>query len=383
VVAALALVAGCGGGDAPAPRPTETPGTPAERPEPTDQEQIAELLSDRAAALEAGDGRAYAQTATGPQRRRDRADARRARRLRIRAVTLEPGDVTVSGDRATAQVRAGYSIAGVRGTFESERRVRAIRRPEGWRVSAASGRRGLPPWEVDDFRERRTEHFVVLAPPEVPVDELVVALEDGYAAMSELLTSGRLRRRYLVVVAAGTEQARALTVEIRGVETLAALADASVIQRGPAARTAKVVSLRLVVVWEPFAALDSVGRRRVVTHELTHAALTGSTSGRTPAWLSEGVALFVSGDRRPAPPGADLAALSRPDAIARLTGEAQANAYDASSAAAYAIADRFGTDRLLDLYEAFNDPKLRGRPGPRLVNRALRRELGITLADLS
>ena len=102
----------------------------------------------------------------------------------------------------------------------------------------------------------------------------------------------------------------------------------------------------------------------MVTHELTHAALTGSTSGRTPAWLSEGVALYVSRDRRAAPPGADLAALSHPDAIGRLTGDAQATAYDASSAAAYAIADRFGTDRLLELYEAFNDPDLRGRPGP-------------------
>jgi hypothetical protein len=379
---ALVLVAGCGGGGDPAPRPTETPGTPAARPEPSDQEQIRTLLDDRAAALEAGDVRAYAATAAAAQRRRDRADARRARRLRVREVVFSADRVDVSGDRATARVSSEYAIEGVRGTFDVERRVRARRTAGGWRVSAAPARRGLPPWEVDDFRERRTEHFVVLAPPGVPVDELVVALEDGYATMSELLSRGRLRRRYLVVVATGAEQARALTVGIRGVETLAALADASVIQRGPAARTAKVVSLRLIVVWEPFATLDSVGRRRVVTHELTHAALAGSTSGRTPAWLSEGVALYVSRDRRPAPPGADLAALSRPDAIARLSGEAQANAYNASSAAAYAIAERFGTDRLLELYEAFNDPKLRGRPGPRLVNRALRRELGISLADI-
>jgi hypothetical protein len=381
-LAALGLVAGCGGGDDPAPRPTATPGTPAERPQPSDEELIAALLGERAAALEAGKRRAYVATATGAQRGRDRADARRAQRLRFRKITLEPDDVDVSGDRATVRVAGGYAIDGVRGTFEYERRLRAVRTPDGWRVRATAGRRGRPPWEVDDFRERRTEHFVVLAPSEVPLDELVAALEDGYATMSELLTRGRLRRRYLVVVAAGSEQARALTVSIRGVETLSALADASVIQRGPAARTSQVVSLRLVVVWEPFATLDAEGRRRVVTHELTHAALTGSASGRTPAWLSEGIALYVSGDRRPAQPGADLAALSRPDAIARLAGTAQADAYNASSAAAFAIADRFGTDRLLELYEAFNDPRLRGKPGPRLVDRALKRELGITLADV-
>lgn len=379
LAAALVVFAGCGGGGGPAPGPSETPGTPAERPEPSDRQEIADLFEARAAALEARNPRAYA--ATG--RRRDREHVRRARRLRLRDVTLVPTDIRVAGDRARVRVESGYRIAGVRGTFEADYRARVARTRDGWRIVRAGGARGRPPWEVDDFRERRSEHFVLLAPPEVPVDELVVALEDGYTTMSDLLSSGRLRRRYLVVVAAGAEQARALTTAIRGVETLAALSDASVVQGGSAEEITRVVSVRLVVVWPPFSALDAEGRIRVVTHELTHAALAGSTSGRTPSWLSEGAALYVSGDRRPAPPGADLAALSRPDAIARLTGEAQATAYDASSAAAFAIADRLGTDRLLDLYDAFNDPRLRGRPGPRLVNRALRRTLGITLADLS
>ena len=95
----------------------------------------------------------------------------------------------------------------------------------------------------------------------------------------------------------------------------------------------------------------------------------GETSGRTPAWLAEGVAMYVSGDRRAAPPGADLGKLSDPDAIARLAGDAQADAYGASSAAAFAIVERFGARRLLRLYDAFNDEKLRGQAGRRLVNR--------------
>ena len=372
-------VAGCGGGDDPPPRSQDSKGSPAERPEPSAEQQIVDLFEERAAALEAGDARAYA--ATG--RPKDRAVARRARRLRLEDFELEATNISVSGDRARVRVVARYGIEGVRGQFETTQRLRAVRTADGWRVARSGDGRGRPPWEVAEFRESRSEHFVVLAPPEVPADELVVALEDGYATMRELLSSGRLRRRYLVVVAGGAEEGRVLTSGIRGVETLAALSDASVIQDGVAEEVTRVLSLRLVVVWPPFSALDADGRVRVVTHELTHAALTGSTSGRTPAWLSEGVALYVSGDRRPAPPGADLAALSRPDSIARLTGEAQAIAYGASSAAAFAIADRFGTDKLLDLYDVFNDPRLRGKPGPRLVNRALRRVLGITLADLS
>ena len=197
-----------------------------------------------------------------------------------------------------------------------------------------------------------------------------------------MLARGRLRRRYLVVVAGDAAQARALTTEIRGVETLAAISDATINESGPERRTVGVVSLRLLVVLPAFAALDPDGRLRVITHELTHAALTGATSGRTPAWLVEGVALYVSGDRRPAPPGADLGALAAPGAIARASGDAQAAAYATSSAAAFAIADRFGPRRLLRLYDAFNDPELVGEPGPRLVRRAVRRELGVSLAEI-
>ena len=383
---AAVVAAGCGdrSSDPPAPSVSAAPtASPAERPaEPSDEEQIAALLDARARALETGRASAYAATATGAQRRSDRADARRAARLRLDGVTLEPLDVDVSGDRATARVELGYGVAGVRGAFVGERRIRAVRTAEGWRIAEVRGRRGLPPWESGAFEEQRSAHFVVLAPAGLDVSALTSSLEAGYGTMRALLASGRLRRRYLVVVAGDFTQAHALTSQIRGLETLAALADASVYQDGPAQRTTRVLSVRLLVVWPAFAALDAEGRGRVVTHELTHAALTGSTSGRTPAWLSEGVALYVSGDRRPAPGDPDLAALSEADAIARLTGGAQADAYYASSAAAFAIADRFGNRRLLDLYDAFNDPGLRGRAGPRLVNRALRRELGVSLAEL-
>jgi hypothetical protein len=381
VAATLVLIAGCGGGDEARPRPTETPGSPAERPEASEEARIADLVRDRSVALEAGNARAYAATATGAQRRRDRAAGRRAARLPLRDVRLEAGPVKVAGAKATTSVATAYGIAGVRGTFRTARRVDAVRTREGWRIAGVRGRRGLPPWEVATFEPRGSPHFVVLAPPAVPVGDLVASLETGYRTMRELLTR-ELRRRYLVVVAGDTAQARALTTGIRGVGALAALSDVSVIQKGPAQRTERVDSLRLLVVWPAFATLDAAGRTRVVTHELTHAALAGSTSGRTPAWLTEGVALYVSGDRRPAPAAADLGALSQPDAIARLSGTEQADAYDASSAAAFAIADRFGSRRLLALYDAFNDPKLRGRPSRRLVERALRKVLGISLAEL-
>ena len=383
--AALAVMAGCGGGDVATPRPAATPTPTVERtlePAPSDEQQIEALLHDRAAALEAGDRQAYAATATGRQRRRDRDSAARAARLRLRDVTLEARRIRVDGDRAAVRVTLAYGIGGVRGSFQSTRRVGVVRAGERWRIARERGGRDLPLWEAGTVAERRTPHFVVLSEPGAAVDDLLASLESGYATVRGVLAPGRLRRRYLVVVAGDAAQARALTTEIRGVETLVAISDATINESGPERRTVGVVSLRLLVVLPAFAALDPDARRRVITHELTHAALTGATSGRTPAWLVEGVALYLSGDRRPAPPGADLGALSAPGAIARASGVAQSAAYATSSAAAFAIAERFGPRRLLRLYDAFNDPELAGEPGRRLVRRAVRRELGVSLEDL-
>jgi hypothetical protein len=225
---------------------------------------------------------------------------------------------------------------------------------------------------------------------------LPAALADGYAGFAAALPNARLRRRYLVVVAGTAVAARRLTEAIRGVESLAAVSDTAVRETGPAERVREVISQRLLVVWPAFAALGGDERRRVVAHELTHLVLAAATSGRTPSWLVEGMALYVSGDRRSdeagavlqglasqsaaARPALDLRRLSTPNAIARLRGAEQAGAYAYASAAAFALADTYGRRALLRLYAAFNDAHLRGRPGPRLVDRALRRTLGVSLA---
>ena len=108
---------------------------------------------------------------------------------------------------------------------------------EHWRIVREHGGRGVPPWEVGDFAERRTKHFVVLAPPTASVDDILASLESGYGTIRGVLAQGRVRRRYLVVVAGDATQARALTTEIRGVETLAAISDAAITESGrPSAR---------------------------------------------------------------------------------------------------------------------------------------------------
>ena len=311
-------------------------------------------------------------------------------------MALEPRDIDVDGRRAMLQVRSGYGIAGIRGRFEAERTLRARRTARGWRIASVASRRQRHPWEITRFTARRTPHFTILAPAALPDGGLQDALESGYDRMGEVLVSGVLRRRYLVVVAGDAAQARQMTSGIRGVATLAAISDSAVREKGPEDRVVQVASQRLLVVWPSFSPLDADGRERVVAHELTHAALAGRTSGRTPAWLVEGIALYVSGDRRVGDAaryvagdagGASrraltLTGLSAPGAIGRLGGEGQSAAYAYSSAAAFYITERFGRKRFLRLYAAFNDPELAEPEGAELTAAAVRRTLGVGLLEL-
>jgi hypothetical protein len=411
--AALTLLAGCGGGDArpDPPRPAARDAAPVNRANgaslpPSDADAVRALLGRRAAALERGDAAAYAATATGAaQRRRDRMAARRAGRAGLihpREVALTAERIDLVGDRAELRVRSSYRIRGIAGTFAAVRRVVAVRRG-GWGVRAETSRRERHPWEVGRYALARGRHFTILVPAGLPTGALVTALEGGYARIRALLPGHPLRKRSLVVVAGGPAEALALTGSIRGVGGLAAVSDSQVLETGPARRVERVASQRLIVVWPRWSALPPAARERVVTHELTHAALADTTSGRTPAWLVEGVALYVSGDRRTAAASrlvrGDLAgfsaaqasaarralsldALARPGAIARLRGTGQAAAYAFSSAAAFRIAERYGRARLLRLYQAFNDEALRGRPGPAVADRAVRRVLGTSTGAL-
>jgi hypothetical protein len=405
---AAALLAGCGGPSKPHAAPSAT--SPASKARQGDATGLQDLLRRRSLALQQGRPGAYAATATGPQRLRDREAARNARSIRLRDVELAVDSADISGRRASLKVRSLYGVRGVRGRFTSARRLTAVRTSRGWRVRSESSRREREPWEVGPVAERRSDHFVVLAPRGLDLDAagLIEALEGGYARMGEVLRRPKLRRRYLVVVASGASAARALTERISGVAGLAAISDSEVHEAGPARRVTDVPSQRLLVVWPPFSALDADGRRRVVTHELTHAALAGVTSGRTPAWLLEGVALYVSEDRRAGEaaelvaggtsgalprPGASspasasrraltLTGLSGPGAIARLHGAGQEAAYAYASAAAFYIVARWGRKRYLELYDAFNDEKLPGRAGVEATGEAVQRTLGVSLIRL-
>jgi hypothetical protein len=161
-----------------------------------------------------------------------------------------------------------------------------------------------------------------------------------------------------------------------------------VVVRGPApARPVKrVLAQRMIVIVSRWGPRPEAERQQVLVHEMTHTALNPDASARTPAWLVEGIAMYVAGQDRSAEAraggGAALARLSKPGSIFHLPAGAQRAAYVASSAAAYAIARLRGPKALFALYDRFNDNDIPGGPGARTTDRVLRRTLGMSLAAL-
>jgi hypothetical protein len=219
-------------------------------------------------------------------------------------------------------------------------------------------------------------------------------LEAGRALMQHGLPEVPPPGRMLVLVARDSADARALT-RVHSLDGLTAIAEAQVTLRGPARRVSWVTGQRILVMWPAYGDRSSALRQMVIAHELTHAALARRTSGRTPAWLVEGLAMYASGDQRSAAAGAllsgaqlkvageqtasarvlSLRRLARPNAMNRLAPIPLEVAYSYASAAAFAIAANHGRAALLRLYDAFDDEHIPGHAGPRLDDRITRRVL--------
>jgi hypothetical protein len=397
---AILAAAGCGGGGERASEPAE-PKLGAEAQEaldeldesarpPDDAAEIEELLGERARALEAEDIVALSATATGDQRARDRLSARRAKRLAIERIRFVADDLETSGDRAEATVTMSYRVRGMSRPFYTERRLVARKEPAGWRVTRDVARHEPLPWDVASFKATRVPHVVLLTSPGVEVGPLRDGLSAAYREIRRNLPARDLPRSVLVIAARDPDQAEHLTGRIaRGVVALANVSVA--FGPRPAQQVRRVFAQRMIVIASRWRTLPPVERQATLVHEMTHTALDPDTSGRTPPWLAEGVAMYVSGDDRSeearlraagAGPSITLRRLCKPKSIFRLTGEEQGAAYAASSGAAEAIVAQHGTKALFRLYDAFNDSTIKGRTCVATTDRVLRRTLDMSLSEL-
>jgi predicted small lipoprotein YifL len=406
-LAAVLTLAACGGGSgSDGPRsatPTAAPQRTdeAEAQAPSDTELLTRLLQARATAIEAGDSGAYLATATGAtQRRRDRRAIAAARRLPLRSVGLSARSTEITGDRAVLRVVLRYAFSGVDTVYYKTSRVAARRTASGWRVASDRPTYGaVAPWEHRTYVARRSRHFLALTPKGLQAKSLMRDLEAGRTRMRQGLPGVTPPKRVLVIVARTGADTRALTKDITTLRSLVAVAETQYSTTGPAKRIAEVWGERVFVLWSSYAGRSESGRQTVIAHELTHTALAKRTSARTPPWLTEGIALYASGDDRAGEAGAllsgrgylsdpadqaaarramSLGRLSRVRALRNLSSAGLSFAYAYAAAAAYTIAEQHGQEALLRVLRAYGSERYRGT-GRTLTDRILRRTLKTSL----
>jgi hypothetical protein len=411
LAAAAAVLASCGDSAKSASAPTtkkaaEAPKkTPAaqQKRQPSDTELLTTLLADRGAALEQGDVEDFLATSTGGQLAKDKRQMTAAKALPLTSVKLEARGTEITKDKATMRVDMSYSFDGIDTYYFKTSSMTLRKTPEGWRVASDRPTYGLlAPWEYKRYTARKSPHFLALAPRGMKVGSLMTDLEKGYNRMKRGLPGVKAPKKVLVIVARSGTDTKALTKDIKTLKSLTAVAENQYSTKGSAKRIDELWGQRVFVLWRSYGNRSADERRMVIAHELVHTALASRTSARTPPWLTEGIAMYVSGDNRSGDAGAlisgrgvlkdpskqgaakkamSLTRLSKPSALNSMSPVGLSFAYSYSSAAAYAIAEKHGRKSLLKLLSAYNSEKLKGN-GTKLTDRAVKRALKMSLSSL-
>jgi hypothetical protein len=308
LAATAAVMAGCGETASSSPAPAtkkaadtstkSAPKTEKKKP-PTDSEQMETLLLDRGAALAQGDVEDFLATSTGAQARKDKRQIVAAKALPLTSVDLKARGTEISGDKATMRVEMSYSFDGIDTYYFKTSSLSLKKTPEGWRVASDKPTYGmLAPWEYTAYKARQSPHFLALAPKGMKVGSLMTDLEKGYNRMKRGLPGVKAPKKVLVIVARSGTDTKALTKDIKTLKSLTAVAENQYSTKGPAKRIDQIWGQRVFVLWRSYGNRGADERRTVVAHELVHTALASRTSARTPPWLSEGIAMYVSGDDR-------------------------------------------------------------------------------------
>ncbi len=145
------------------------------------------------------------------------------------------------------------------------------------------------PWRYGPLVAVAGARSLVLGPPgnDAALQRLASEIDAGIANVSAVWGTG-WSQRVAAIVPADAATFTALTGAGSRESSAAAVTD------GIDSLSGRPYGQRLVINPAPFAALTALGRRIVVTHEITHLATAAATADITPRWLVEGFAEYVA-----------------------------------------------------------------------------------------
>ncbi|MEO7979357.1 MAG: hypothetical protein ABI807_00410 [Sporichthyaceae bacterium] len=287
-----------------------------------------------------------------------------------RAAELPTGSVIV-------RVRLTYRLAGTDTTTDREQYLTVVPRGGGWLVAAdtdasAAGldtQRDL--WDLGPVRVVRGASSLVLADVRGATkaqvrriaDEADLAVHD----VDDVWTGEWSREPLVVLPRSQQDMATLINSAGDGLAQIAAVTTGSFesgLSRGD----------RIVINPAAWDTLGALGRRVVLTHEMTHVATRSSSVTAPPIWLSEGFADYVAYQASPVPvtivasdvlddvhDGNIPQQLPTDDDFDASRGNISA-AYEGAWLACRLIAQRYGEEKLVALYAAVTDSSGAGYP---------------------
>ena len=315
------------------------------------------VLFDRVAALDLAEW-SYAVTGDGPGFSAERA------------AELPSGSVIV-------RVRLTYRLAGTQTTTDREQYLTVVQRGGRWLVSAdtdasAAGldtQRDL--WDLGPVRTLRGDSSLVLADARgatrAQLRRLAAEADLAVRDVDDVWTGDWSRTPVVVLPRNQEDMATLIGSDGEGLAQIAAVTTGSFesgLSRGD----------RIVINPAAWDILGMLGRRVVLTHEMTHVATRATSVTAPPIWLSEGFADYVAYQANPVPTvvvasdvlddvrdGKAPKRLPRDDDFDAARGDISA-AYEGAWLASRLIAERYGEDELVRLYVALTDSSGPGWP---------------------
>ncbi|MDQ1689516.1 MAG: hypothetical protein QOK42_2491 [Frankiaceae bacterium] len=197
-----------------------------------------------------------------------------------------------------------------------------------------------------------------------------------------------------VVILPATQQELETLIDEPNLDQIAAVATAESAARADGTQQAPVGD-RVMVNPKNFRELGPLGRRVVLTHELTHIATRSSTAGGVPSWLVEGFADYVGYLGAGVPVkvaaseladdldnGTKLKGLPTDDDF-EATNPDLAQAYEGAWLANRLIAERVGPTGLAALYAAVGREASQGADVDEVVSAALEATVKLTLPEFT
>ncbi|MFM6848332.1 MAG: hypothetical protein ACKOVB_04420 [Terrabacter sp.] len=348
---------------------------PPERWAATRQQSVTSLVRARLSAARRDDARSWLAPLGGPSQAALRS-AQEAVLQRMTAMGVD--DLELDGLRETTapvpapagtwvewdvKVSLSYRIRGfdtAPRAFDLDLTLKADpARPQGLAITASAPSGRPQPWDLAGLRVRRSPSALVLAVGDASrVEE--IARRARTAASRVAAVWGSVRPAVWVAPASDLDAGRLLG-RSAGPDGLGGVAAAT---DGPLTPGERAGADRIILVPKAWTSLRPDGRDVVMTHELTHVTVRGSTTRGVPVWLSEGFAELVAyrpidlPEKVVAGPALALVratgmptSLPADDDFAPGTKTLQA-AYGLSLLALRTLADERGTPAVVDLYRA-------------------------------